>query len=272
MTFAGFLLAILLIFGILWLFIPQATNEFGGQKPQMQMPKSLTYAALGDSLTEGVGDATGQGGFVPLFAREVENGFDSSVKFQNFGKAGDTSTQIYTRMTTQKKIQDGLKNANIITITVGGNDVMKVIRDNFTKLSTLSTNDFVQPSKDYQKELEKIFANIRKENNHAQIYVLGIYNPFYLNFPNITTMQDVIDNWNNATDEVVKSEKDAYFVPINDLLYKGLDGKQAVEDTGNSSSVQNDLLYTGDNFHPNNTGYQIMADAVFASYQEVNKK
>ena len=31
--------------------------------------KIVNYVALGDSLTEGVGDATGQGGFVPLLAK-----------------------------------------------------------------------------------------------------------------------------------------------------------------------------------------------------------
>lgn len=274
-TFAGFVLAILLIFSFLWFLIPKARNEFAGQKPSTPNASLLHYTALGDSLTQGVGDATGQGGFVPLFATEIENKFDSSVKFQNFGKAGDTSTQIYQRMTSQKKIEQGLKNADIITITVGGNDVMKVIRKHFTNLSNLSEKDFVAPAKAYQKQLRQIFLTIRKENAHAQIYVLGIYNPFYLNFPNVTAMQEVVDNWNEATDQVVKSEKKAYFVPINDLLYKGLNGKQAVEvssSTSESSDVQNDLLYSTDHFHPNNTGYQIMANAVFSSYQKVNKK
>ncbi len=90
-------------------FQRQGTDFQLTKKFQICQQKNLTYAALGDSLTEGVGDATGQGGFVPLFAKDIENKTDSSVSSQNFGKAGDTSTQIYNRMMKSKKITDGLK-------------------------------------------------------------------------------------------------------------------------------------------------------------------
>lgn len=269
-TLAGFLLAILLIFAALWVIFPKAQDRFGAVK-QASASKTLIYTALGDSLTEGVGDATGQGGFVPLFAKNIENGTNDSVVSQNFGKAGDTSTQIYNRMLKQEKIQAGLKKADIITITVGGNDILKVIRDNVTKLSTMREKDFVKPEAAYQKRFKKLLDTIRKDNPKAQIYVLGIYNPFYINFPDLTVMQNVIDDWNQATKEVIAKENKVYFVPINDLLYKGTGTTQAVEADSSSSSVENNLLYTGDHFHPNNTGYQIMANAAYASYEKVNK-
>ena len=270
-TFAGFLLAILLIFCVFWLVFPKVGNRFSGEKRTVITQKKIKYAALGDSLTEGVGDATTQGGFVPLFAKAIENGTGSSVTSQNFGKAGDTSTQIYNRMLKQKKITKGLKKADVITLTVGGNDLMKVLRDNVTKLSTMSEKDFVKPEAAYQKRVKKLLDTIRQDNPKAQIYVLGIYNPFYINFPEMTVMQNVVDSWNKSTESTVSKEKNTYFVPINDLLYKGT-GTQAVEsDSTSSESVANNLLYTGDHFHPNNTGYQIMADAVYASYKEVNR-
>ncbi|MCT1226694.1 GDSL family lipase [Lactococcus lactis] len=272
-TFAGLLLAILLILGFFLLIFPKAGDRFSADKEVSTLSaKNLTYAALGDSLTEGVGDATGQGGFVPLFAKDIENKTDSSVSSQNFGKAGDTSTQIYNRMTKSKKITDGLKKADIITITIGGNDVLKVIRDNVTKLSSMTEKDFTKPEKLYQARVKKLLDKIREDNPKAQIYVLGIYNPFYLNFPDLTVMQNVIDSWNTATAGVVSQENNTYFIPINDLLYKGSGDKQAVESGGTSDAVSNNLLYTEDHFHPNNLGYQIMADAVFASYKEVNQK
>jgi lysophospholipase L1-like esterase len=272
-TFAGFLLAILLILGLFLLAFPKAGDRFRTEKKVSALSvKHVSYAALGDSLTEGVGDATGQGGFVPLFANEIENSTGGSVSSQNFGKAGDTSTQIYNRMMKSKKITDGLKKANIITITIGGNDVLKVIRDNVTKLSSMTEKDFVKPEELYQARVKKLLDKIRENNPQAQIYVLGIYNPFYLNFPDLTVMQNVIDSWNTATAGVVSQEKNTYFIPINNLLYKGSGDKQAVEADSSTSAVANNLLYTEDHFHPNNIGYQIMADAVFASYKEVNQK
>ncbi|KZK40348.1 lysophospholipase L1 related esterase [Lactococcus cremoris] len=272
-TFAGFLLAILLILGLFLLAFPKAGDRFRTEKKVSALSvKHVSYAALGDSLTEGVGDATGQGGFVPLFAKEIENSTGGSVSSQNFGKAGDTSTQIYNRMMKSKKITDGLKKANIITITIGGNDVLKVIRDNVTKLSSMTEKDFVKPEELYQARVKKLLDKIREDNPQAQIYVLGIYNPFYLNFPDLTVMQNVIDSWNTATAGVVSQEKNTYFIPINNLLYKGSGDKQAVEADSSTSAVANNLLYTEDHFHPNNIGYQIMADAVFAIYKEVNQK
>ena len=272
-TFAGFLLAILLILGLFLLAFPKAGDRFRTEKKVSALSvKHLSYAALGDSLTEGVGDATGQGGFVPLFAKEIENSTGGSVSSENFGKAGDTSTQIYNRMMKSKKITDGLKKANIITITIGGNDVLKVIRDNVTKLSSMTEKDFVKPEELYQARVKKLLDKIRENNPQAQIYVLGIYNPFYLNFPDLTVMQNVIDSWNTATAGVVSQEKNTYFIPINNLLYKGSGDKQAVEADSSTSAVANNLLYTEDHFHPNNIGYQIMADAVFASDKEVNQK
>ena len=272
-TFAGLLLAILLILGLFLLAFPKAGDRFRTEKKVSALSvKHVSYAALGDSLTEGVGDATGQGGFVPLFAKEIENSTGGSVSSQNFGKAGDTSTQIYNRMMKSKKITDGLKKANIITITIGGNDVLKVIRDNVTILSSMTEKDFVKPEELYQARVKKLLDKIREDNPQAQIYVLGIYNPFYLNFPDLTVMQNVIDSWNTATAGVVSQEKNTYFIPINNLLYKGSGDKQAVEADSSTSAVANNLLYTEDHFHPNNIGYQIMADAVFASYKEVNQK
>ena len=228
--------------------------------------KRLNYVAIGDSLTEGVGDQTNQGGFIPLLSNAISEISDVNVVSQNFGVAGNTSTQIYKRMTKEKKIQSAIKKADVITITVGGNDVMKVIR---TQLTNLTENSFEKPAQTYQKQLTEIFDFIRDNNPNAQVYVLGIYNPFYLNFPDITEMQDVIDHWNQATQEMVMEQKKMYFVPINDLLYQGVDGNRGVTSSdGDIQTITNDALFEEDHFHPNNIGYQIMSDAVAVAYKE----
>ena len=71
------------------------------------------------------------------------------------------------------------------------------------------------------------------------------------------------------TVKTVKEEKNTSFIAINDLLYKGIGGEKGISE---SQSQANDLLYTADSFHPNNIGYQIMADAVFKEYQVINEK
>jgi lysophospholipase L1-like esterase len=265
------------IFGIFLLLnqviLPPVGSELSNKDWKAALTqKRLNYVAIGDSLTEGVGDQTSQGGFIPLLAKALDKDYNVNVASQNFGVSGNTSTQIYKRMTSNKdKIQAAIKKADFITITVGGNDVMAVIRKNLTNLSEKS---FEKPAKTYQKTLTDILDYIRKYNPDAQVYILGIYNPFYLNFPDITEMQDIIDNWNKATQEVIAKQTRMYFVPINDLLYQGVNGSQGVTASdGETKTITNDALFEEDHFHPNNVGYQIMSDAVEAAYKEhVNEK
>ncbi len=263
-----FVVAIFAIFTVIGHFLIRPVgSELSNKNLKAALTqKRLDYVAIGDSLTEGIGDQTNQGGFVPLLANTIGDISDVNVVSQNFGVAGNTSTQIYKRMTKEKKIQTAIKKADVITITVGGNDVMKVIR---TQLMNLTERSFDKPAQAYQKQLTEIFDFIRKYNPDAQVYVLGIYNPFYLNFPDITEMQDVIDHWNQATQEMVMEQKKMYFVPINDLLYQGVDGNRGVTSSdGDIQTITNDALFEEDHFHPNNIGYQIMRDAVAVAYKE----
>ena len=75
--------------------------------PRMTKPKTAakeityTYVALGDSLTEGVGDSTKQGGFVPILAQSLSNENDGQYQPVNYGVAGNTSAQILDRLKKQ---------------------------------------------------------------------------------------------------------------------------------------------------------------------------
>ncbi len=263
-----FVVAIFAIFTVISHFlIRPAGSELSNKDLKSALTqKRLNYVAIGDSLTEGVGDQTNQGGFIPLLSNAISETSDVNVVSQNFGVAGNTSTQIYKRMTKEKKIQSAIKKADVITITVGGNDVMKVIR---TQLTNLTENSFEKPAQTYQKQLTEIFDFIRDNNPNAQVYVLGIYNPFYLNFPDITEMQDIINHWNQTTQETIAQQKQMYFVPINDLLYQGVNGSKGVTTSdGEVQTITNNALFEEDHFHPNNIGYQIMSDAVAEAYKE----
>lgn len=259
--------SVLFLSAILWNFmIPKEDSKLTKEDFLSKTVSKLNYVAIGDSLTEGVGDTTNQGGFVPLLADSLSSAYGYQVATSNYGVSGNTSQQILKRMTEKKAIQDDLKKANLMTLTVGGNDVMAVIRKNLT---TLKVSSFTQPAKAYQKRLRQIIEVARSENPNLPIYILGIYNPFYLNFPEMTEMQEVIDNWNNQTEAVTAEYEGVYFVPINELLYKGLDGEEGiVESSGQQTQIINDALFTGDHFHPNNTGYRIMSTAVMEKISE----
>ncbi|HEL0022885.1 TPA: SGNH/GDSL hydrolase family protein [Streptococcus equi subsp. zooepidemicus] len=259
-----------LSFVILAVLIPKSDPQLKKSDFLKNKKISLNYIAIGDSLTEGVGDLTNQGGFVPLLSGDLGDYFNATVNTENYGVSGNTSQQILTRMTENKEITEQLKKANFMTLTVGGNDVLAVIRKN---LANLKVSSFKKPARQYQERLRKILDLARKDNQDLPIFVLGIYNPFYLNFQELTEMQTVINDWNKKTQEVVDDYDHVYFVPINDLLYKGVDGKEGiVQSTGEQTTIVNDALFSGDHFHPNNTGYQIMSDAVMETIRKNGKE
>ncbi|HEK9546871.1 TPA: GDSL family lipase, partial [Streptococcus equi subsp. equi] len=45
-----------------------------------------------------------------------------------------------------------------------------------------------------------------------------------------------------------------------------------VQSTGEQTTIVNDALFSGDHFHPNNTGYQIMSDAVMETIRKNGKE
>ena len=261
------LLGFVFIFHVL---VPSAQPVLTKADYQTRKVQQFSYVALGDSLTQGVGDTTNQGGFVPLVAQSLTNEEGYQVDVKNFGVAGNTSNQILKRMKEQAEIADALSKADLMTLTVGGNDLRKVILDNITSLK-IST--FKKPSVAYSKRLVEIIELARKDNPDLPIYVLGIYNPFYLNFPEMTDMQTIVDNWNQTTQDTIAKFDKVYFVPINDLLYQGIDGQEGIVQTsGDETKIINDALYQEDNFLPYNTGFEIMKRAVLEKIRETKDK
>lgn len=235
--------------------------------------KRIHYTAVGDSLTEGVGDATQNGGFVSLVADDLQDDYPvNSVEVDNYGVAGERSDQILQRIKEDNETQNDIASSDIITLTLGGNDIMKVIKKN---IFGLSVDSFEKPLQKYQENLSETIQEIRNLNENAGIYVVGVYNPFYVNFPEIEDMQTIIENWDEGTQEIVEKDDNAYFVPINEVISQGTEDEAAInteEETTSSTQEENDLdkvknkaLYEEDNFHPNTIGYQLVT-------QEVMKK
>ena len=264
-TIFGFLVVTLASFFVFSQMIPKAPAHLRTDETATQavaVKNNIRFVAIGDSLTEGVGDETASGGYVPLVASTLEEAFSiNSIEIENYGVAGDRSTQILKRINEQQEIQDDIASAEIISVTVGGNDLMKVIQNN---ILGLSVEKFEKPGEKYQANLTKLLTTIRQLNSTAPIYILGIYNPYYIYFPEITEMQTIIDQWNTRTQAVVEQEERMYFVPINDLIYQGIisdEEASEVPDADTLNELRNNAIYEGDNFHPNYNGYQLIAKA-----------
>ncbi len=268
LKYVMFFVVMVIIFSILGLvLVPRAdnihlNNETKETEKRIEM---IRLSAVGDSLTEGIGDTTKSGGYLPLLQKNLADMYPVDVfQIENFGKSGDRSDQILKRLKKNEEMQQSVQQANAILLTVGGNDLLQAIQPKI--FSKMTTKRLESEKETYYGRLEKLYAELRKLNPDAPIYQLGIYNPFYLNFSDITELQEMVDFWNKSSQNFVNEQENAYFVPINDDIYQGIpeieksDDKKKELKSSDSSSL-NDFISSEDTFHPNNLGYQIIANA-----------
>lgn len=201
----------------------------------------LEIVAIGDSLTQGVGDETDSGGYVGILENTL-NESTQKVNIENYGKRGNRTDQLLKRL-EKPEIAASLANADVIIVTIGANDIMKVVKDNF---SNLQYEPFVEEQKAYEDRLRKIFDKMTEYNPDADIYLVGFYNPFENYFEHVNELKQVIDNWNSTSRAVVQDYEQVTYVPVQDLFLAG-----------------ESRYFAEDNFHPNQQGYLEIAERVF---------
>ncbi|MER2001117.1 MAG: SGNH/GDSL hydrolase family protein [Carnobacterium inhibens] len=263
-VFLFLIIGIILVVGLLTvLFQTNSSND----KEKTEMKKeSIHIVAIGDSLTEGVGDTTNSGGYVPLVANLLEETDNyKKITTSNYGKSGDRSDQILARFNENKAMQEDVEGADIVVLTVGGNDIIQTFKQNFL---TITEDSFIAPRETYEENLRMLFTAIKEVNPESELYIFGIYNPYSAYFPEITEMQTILKEWNNQTQEVVNETENATFVSIADLFDQTLIQEEKEEPLIDGtdqkrSEVKNPYLYEEDLFHPNEAGYELMAETLF---------
>lgn len=216
--------------------------------PSDFIPKSYKIVSIGDSLTFGVGDSTERGGYIPYLQEqlEAEKGIKETF-FSNFGVRGNRTVELLGQL-HRKEVREAIKESDMVIITTGGNDVMKVVKENF---SGLMLEDFAKEKEQYEKNFRSIISTIREINEDTIICVIGLYNPFYEYFSDIKEMDMILEEWNDISKKILQEYEYAYFVNISDIFQES----------------EEDLLYT-DYFHPNDIGYQLIAEQVYTVLNE----
>ncbi|WP_246586486.1 SGNH/GDSL hydrolase family protein [Cytobacillus gottheilii] len=210
--------------------------------------QNLAIVSVGDSLTQGVGDSTGKGGYVPYTETllEKERGI-GDASFANYGVRGNRSDQLLKKLKTEE-VKASIEEADLVLVTIGGNDIMKVVRENFTALNLQA---FAQQKKTYEKNLQDVLQTIKEYNPRVKIGLIGLYNPFLTWFSDIREIDEIMSDWNQTSKTMLSQYSNTFFVDVDDIF----------------QTEGENLLYT-DYFHPNDQGYEKMGNRIYEVVKE----
>jgi lysophospholipase L1-like esterase len=237
------------LFSFLWLAgLGWAVGEYYAGKPDKlpqkstinntEKKKGISIVTIGDSLTRGTGDETGKG-YVGVLIDEIKEKSKQDVQLTNLGIVGQRSDQL-KKQVQQAEVQRQIKKADLILITIGGNDLFR----GGEGLEDYKTEEIMEIEKKYLENLTSIFQQLRESNYNATVFLIGLYNPF-IDLEQGKDMSKVVRHWNYQSAEVSAAFPKIVFVPTFDLFELQV----------------NDYLYT-DKFHPNTEGYRLIAERV----------
>lgn len=247
---------LLLIFGLVYavndVVNPTATlfDDVTKTPNPLQEDNKINIVALGDSLTKGTGDRTGVGyvGYMKEKLAEVTG--KPVFVLNNLGVNGYRTEQLLADLNDKPSVAETLEKADIIVFTIGGNDLFKYVREELDiTAANLDPEELFMSIPEPAERLQQILKRINEINPTATIVYMGLFNPF-LDLDETRATSLAIARWNEAAFEFIHTYPNMIIVPTADLFQKNL----------------MNYLYT-DHFHPNQAGYQRMADrAVQALY------
>jgi lysophospholipase L1-like esterase len=214
--------------------IPEKTNI----EKKAEKKDGMHIVAIGDSLTRGTGDETGKG-YVGVLMDEIKEKTKQDVQLTNLGISGQRSDQLKEQI-QQTEVNRQIQTADMILVTMGGNDLFKGGQG----LLEFKEEDIAEIEKKFLDNMNFIFQQIRTSNPKANVFFIGLYNPFS-DLEQGKEMSKVVRHWNYQGAELSAAFPNIVFVPTFDLFELKV----------------NDYLYT-DKFHPNTKGYRLIAERV----------
>ncbi|WP_142292879.1 SGNH/GDSL hydrolase family protein [Bacillus cereus] len=197
---------------------------------------TLQIVSLGDSLTRGVGDKEGIG-YVGRMKEDLQKDYKQKIALTNLAVSGAKMPDLLKQIESNGA-QYSIKQANVIVLTIGGNDLFP----GWESLGKIDLETYRPDTETFQNEAKKIIEEIRKLNTDSPIFWLGLYNPFE-DVEDLKGSSNIVVDWNASLEKLALNDKNVYITPTFDLFQNR--GK--------------DLLYS-DHFHPNEVGYTYMAE------------
>lgn len=209
--------------------------------PEVADDGSTRLVALGDSLTRGMGSTDGDG-----YLRHVEEAYPedrhSPLSIVNAAVNG-YRTEDVIRDLSEGELNGQLREADLVVMTVGGNDLFQGGQGLLQDLDTFTE----EARESFTEGLTSLYDELTALNPDAPVYHIGIYNPFReLDFTGETARY--VREWNYATLELAAEYDQIIFVPVEDVFERNV----------------SDYLFR-DFFHLNDAGYERMAERLLTT-------
>jgi lysophospholipase L1-like esterase len=204
---------------------------------------AFRIVALGDSLTRGAGDATGGGGYPERVAAALRKE-GRLVTVENLAVDG-SETGDFLRKMEDTAVKERIAAANLILLSIGGNDLSHSIRGAAFPGET-SADPTAAALSGTSLNLQRILPLLRKTNPSAPIRIVGLYDPFPEGFDRRMARQTLL-RWNVALEEASYAVPGTTVVPTADLFDERPD------------------RLSPDRFHPGANGYGEIAGRVLST-------
>ncbi|WP_164931527.1 GDSL-type esterase/lipase family protein [Longirhabdus pacifica] len=218
------------------LFPPSGGVVVTEPEEEIVEPGTIRLIAIGDSITNGFGDESGNGGYASIVRDALKEEEDiEQVVFANFAIDGYTTVDVLSDLNEKEGIKDEVKKADMILMTIGANDLLPTSEE--VNLEVVSGR-----RAEVLNNLQSIFTLIREYNSEAQIVYTGLYNPF-VEIDMDKQISIEIDSWNSDVFKLATTF-DNILVVRPDNLFHG------------------DEFFAFDNYHPSFLGHERIAERI----------
>ncbi|MBA4492895.1 SGNH/GDSL hydrolase family protein [Paenactinomyces guangxiensis] len=197
----------------------------------------VSYLALGDSLTEGIGAVSPEQHFVAQYFRHLQH--SDHCQMRNWGVSGMRSSELLNLVSNSGIIRL-LPRLSHLSITTGGCDFIEMYES-----GPLSLKKILGTIRKVQDNVKQILQVVRNHNPQANVYLLG----FYIPLP--------------AYELGVK--KSSLFVKSMNQNYEQLCRKFGVNFINPFETFYKRFEYFSDEVHPNQQGYDQLAQLFIRS-------
>lgn len=209
--------------------------------------ENYQFLGLGDSITTGYGISNVNNTYVEIINNYLQDNFeDKNIFVNNEAINGLTSQGLLDNIEKDISLQEKIKSADLISLSIGGNDYLTELISNFGLLNTNNTK-FIELGSNLIANYKSIYDNIFKLNNEVLLIVIPLYNPYILL---LKGNNELIEIFNNTKAEAVEQLYN-YKHDSNKRIYTSSTLGDILE--------HNENLNTGIDPHPNINGHNLIA-------------